>query len=356
MKKRLARLQESLPEGIDAALITSPVNRRYYTGFPSSAGVAVVTRRQAYLIIDSRYYEAAKASVQGFKVVLQDKPLSQVKKILRTNRAKRVGIESKAMTVSQLRACEKELPGIELLTDDRLSDRMAAQRAVKEPGELAMIRAAQEIADKAFLHILNFIQSGRIEREIALELEQFCRREGSDAPAFEIIVASGPNSSVPHAVSTGREIVTGDFVTLDYGCTVGGYCSDMTRTVAVGAVSPRQAELYETVRVAQEKSLEVIRAGASCKAVDKAARDVIEASEFAGMFGHGLGHCVGLEVHETPACNTLSEETLAAGMVTSVEPGIYVPGQFGARIEDIVAVTDQGCDNLCTSPKELIIL
>jgi Xaa-Pro aminopeptidase len=260
------------------------------------------------------------------------------------------------MTVSELRSWEKALDKVEFCTDDVISDRIAAQRAIKEPGELASIRTAQEIADKAFLHILNFIQTGRTEIEIAVELEEFCRRNGSEGPAFSSIIASGPNSSLPHAVPTNREVRTGDFVTMDFGCTVGGYCSDMTRTVAVGSVDSRQKELYETVLDAQLACIAKIKAGASCNDVHMTAQNIIDASEFKGMFSHGLGHCLGLEVHETPRCSRNSDETLEVGMVTSVEPGIYDAGSYGVRIEDIVIVTEAGCENLCTSPKELIIL
>ena len=218
------------------------------------------------------------------------------------------------------------------------------------------VSARQKIADQGFLHILNFIEAGKTELQVAIELEEYCRRQGSSCPSFSSIIASGKNSSMPHAVPTEKEIATGDFVTMDFGCTVDGYASDMTRTVAVGAVNPRQRELYETVLAAQLASVKAIKAGVACKAVDKAARDIIDASEFKGMFGHGLGHSLGLEVHEEPRCNTISKDKLLAGMVTSVEPGIYSPGQYGVRIEDIVVVTKTGCENLCTSPKELIIL
>jgi Xaa-Pro aminopeptidase len=332
------------------------VNRRYYTGFPSSAGTLIVTRKQSYFIVDSRYSEAAEAAIKGAKVLLQDKLAEQVKKILTRNKIQRVGDESRTMTVSELRTWEKALEKIEVSTDDALSDQIAVQRAIKEPEELANMRAAQVIADKAFLHILNYIQTGRTEIEVAIELEEYCRRHGSEGPSFETIIAAGSNSSLPHAVPTDREIRTGDFVTMDFGCTVGGYCSDMTRTVAVGSVTPRQAEMYATVLDAQLACLDQIKAGVGCKDVHMTAQDIIDASEFKGMFGHGLGHSLGLEIHESPRCSKLSGDTLQVGMVTSVEPGIYDAGHYGVRIEDVVVITETGCENLCTSPKELIIL
>lgn len=356
MKDRLAKLQKAIPEGVGGVLITSPVNRRYYTGFQSSAGTVLVTRRKSYFLVDARYFEAAQATVGGCAVVLQDKLPEQLLGLCKQHRVKAVGVESRAMTVEAYRTLQKDLAGVEIVADDRFSDRMAEQRAVKSGEELEQMRAAQKIADLAFTHILGHVEAGRTEREVAVELELFCRRNGSDGPSFSTIVASGPNSAKPHAEPGDRRIETGDFVTMDYGCTVNGYCSDMTRTVAVGAVSPHQRECYETVLAAQLAALEAVRGGAVCAAVDKVARDIIDASEFAGKFGHGLGHCIGLEVHELPRCNHISTAALEPGMVTSVEPGIYLPGRFGVRIEDCVVVTAGGCENLCTSPKELIIL
>lgn len=356
MKERLQKLQKAIPEEIDAVLITSPVNRMYFAGFPSSAGVVLVARRKSYLIVDSRYFEAAQLSAEGCTVLLQDKLHDQLNKLLKQHKVKTLGIESQSVTVSRMRELQEALKGVNICDDDRVSNLMGMLRAVKTEEELERIRAAQRIADKAFVYILERVEAGRTEREIAVELELFCRREGSDQPSFPTIVASGRRSAVPHAVPSDQPIRMGDFVTMDFGCVVEGYCSDMTRTVAVGSVSPQQKECYETVLAAQLAALEAIRGGVACSAVDKVARDIIDASEFKGCFGHGLGHCVGLEVHELPRCNQTSTELLMPGMVTSVEPGVYVPGQFGVRIEDCVVVTKQGCENLCSSPKELIIL
>lgn len=358
MKDRLAAFQKQMPEGVDAVLITSPINRRYYLGFPSSAGTVVVTKKKSYLIIDSRYFEAAQEKVQAKNctVVLQDKLLPQIQKILKQHRVKALGIESQSVTVSALRKYQEAFVGIELVTDDQVSDAMAKQRAVKSQEEIDCIREAQRIADKGFTHILNFIESGKTEIQVAVELDEFCRRNGSQGPSFATIIASGRNSSMPHAVPSEKLIQSGDFITMDYGATIDGYGSDMTRTVAVGSVNSKQREVYETVLAAQLNALEAVKAGAACKAVDKIARDIIDVSEFKGTFGHGLGHCIGLEIHEEPRLSQLSADTLLEGMITSVEPGIYLPGEFGVRIEDIAVVTKDGCDNLCDSPKELIIL
>lgn len=356
MADRLKVLQKAIPKELGAVLITSEVNRSYYTGFPSSAGALVVARTKAYFIVDSRYFEAASAAVTGCEVILQEKLSEQIRGLLGRHRVKRLGIESRSVTVSALQAYREAFEGIEIDTGDALSELMIMQRAIKSPEELAPMREAQRIADAAFLHILNIVESGRTEREIAVELELYCRKNGADGMSFSTIVASGPNSSRPHAVPGERRVASGDFVTMDFGCLCGGYCSDMTRTVGVGAVSPRQKECYETVLAAHLAAMDGIKEGAQCKGIDKIARDIIDTSEFAGHFGHGLGHGLGMEVHERPLCNTVSTDVLKAGMVTSVEPGIYLPGEFGVRIEDCVVVTKTGCESLAASPKELIVL
>lgn len=356
MKNRLAELQKNIPADMGAALITSPVNRSYYLRFSSSAGTVVVTKQKSYLIIDSRYFERAREMVKNCTVILQDKLDAQISEILKQHKVKALGLESSTVTVSELLRYQKAFEGVEILTDNRISDAISKQRSIKSAEEVDCMRAAQNIADAAFLHILNFIEVGKTEIEVAVELEIFCRRNGAEGQSFPTIVASGRNSSHPHAVPTDKPIQTGDFVTMDYGCKVGGYCSDMTRTVAMGAVHPRQREAYEMVLAAQLESLKVIKAGVPCVEVDAVARKIIDASEFKGSFGHSLGHSLGLDVHEDPRCSHLSKDILEAGMLTSVEPGIYLPGEFGLRIEDVVLVTQGGYENLCASPKELIIL
>lgn len=356
MADRLRILQRTLPENLGAALITSEVNRRYYTGFRSSAGTLVVTRKKAYYIVDSRYYEAACAAIGDCEIILQDKLNEQIHKLLKQHRVKRLGIESRSVTVSALQGYAEAFAGIEIDTGDALSEQIILQRAVKSEEELIPMREAQRIADAAFLYILNVVESGRTEQEIAVELELYCRKNGADGMSFSTIVASGPNSSRPHAQPGQRRITSGDFVTMDFGCLVDGYCSDMTRTVAVGAVSPRQRECYETVLAAHLAAMAAIHDGAAGKDIDKTARDIIDVSEFKGYFGHGLGHGLGMEVHERPLCSAASRDILCAGMVNSVEPGIYIPGEFGVRIEDCVIVTKTGCESLAASPKELIVL
>lgn len=351
---RLELLMEKVDA--DAALITSDVNRLYYTGFASSAGTILAVKGESWLIIDSRYFEAASRGVTACSVILQDQLHEQLAGLLHAAGVKTLAVESRGMTLASFDAWRTKLTDVELVGDNSLSDAIGAQRARKSADEIARIRQAQQISDRTFAHILDFIRPGLTEREIALEMEFYSRRIGSDGAAFSFIVCAGKNSSLPHGVPGDQVIGPGDFIVMDFGSVVGGYCSDMTRTVAVGAVSDRQRIVYNTVLGAQQKALKSIRAGRVCSDIDKIARDVIDASPFAGSFGHGLGHALGLEVHEGPSFNQVNETPLEPGMVMSVEPGIYLPGEFGVRIEDIVAVTRGGCDNLTASSKELFIL
>lgn len=356
MNKKLARLMETLPDGLDAALIEDPVNRRYYTCFSSSAGSLLVFRDEAFFFIDSRYFEAAQAAIMGCTVILQEKLHEQIAQCLSQKGAKSMGVLSDKVTVSQLARMAEKFPDIELVADNALSALVNSQRRIKDDQEIASIRRAQKIAEKSFLRILDYIKPGRTEREIALELEFFSRRAGSEEAAFSFIVVSGPNSSRPHGVPTNRAVQKGDFITIDFGATSDGYRSDMTRTVAVGEVSQKQYFVYNTVLRAQNAALKAIRSGVPCAEVDQAARDLIAREGFGEYFGHSLGHSLGLEIHESPNFAPNSEDTVQSGTIMSVEPGIYLPGEFGVRIEDIVVVTDTGYNNLTGIQKELFIL
>lgn len=354
--ENLSVLVKNFPAGMDAALITSSVNRRYYTGFPSSAGTIVVTPEQSYLIIDSRYYEAASKKVTSCQVILQDKLYPQVEELLAKHNAKKVGIETATLTVSEYLSMKNALENRELIFDNQLSDTIINQRMIKTSWELEQIQKAQDVTDLTFTHILGYIQPGMSEIEVSLEMEFFSRKNGSEGNAFSYIIAAGKNSSMPHAVPSENKIQKGDFLTMDFGCMVNGYRSDMTRTIAVGEPSSKQKEVYELVLKAQLDSMATIKAGIPCKSVDQVARDIIDSSSYKGLFGHGLGHGVGLDIHEDPrfsqACDTITQEN----MVMSVEPGIYISNEFGVRIEDIVAIQADGYHNFAHSKKELIVL
>ncbi|MCL2579823.1 MAG: aminopeptidase P family protein [Oscillospiraceae bacterium] len=353
---RLDSLVRRLPEQADAALITGEFARRYLTGLASSAGTLMVTRTGCGMIIDARYFELAEKTLKGCEIILQDQLYEQIGQFLKSKNAKSMALDSAGCTLKARNIYREKLGGVTLLEDDKLSDILAGMRQCKDEGELASIRAAQGIAERTFDHLCGFVKPGITEREAALEIEIFGRSHGADSVSFSPIVAVGDSSSMPHAVPGDKKIRTGDMVLFDFGFKVGGYCSDMTRTVAVGKAGEKARDVYGTVLRAQEAALAMIKPGAHCKEVDAAARLLIDASPYAGLFGHGLGHSLGLEIHESPAFNKISEATLKPGMVMTVEPGIYLPGEFGVRIEDMVAVTEDGYINLTSSPKVLIEL
>ena len=352
MTTRARRLQSLMAQHeVDAFVSSSATNRRYLTGFTGSAGTVVIGREAAFLLVDFRYVEQAKAQAPGLEIVHYDDLYKRLGEVLSKLKAQRVAFEAQHVTVAAKNKMEEKLPDVSWVPVESWVENL---RAVKEPDELAAIEAAVALADRAFEYIIPRLK-GRTEKEVAFDLEFFMRKEGASKLAFDIIVASGENGALPHARPTDRVISTGDLVTLDFGCVVDGYCSDMTRTVAVGKSDGRQREIYQLVLEAQQTGVKAVQPGKAGKEVDAAAREVIAGAGYGEQFGHGLGHGVGLEVHERPpVLSKLGEELLQEGMVTSVEPGIYIPGWGGVRIEDLVVVTSQGCRVLTQSPKELI--
>lgn len=321
----------------------------------SSAGTVVITKGDAFAFYDFRYIEKARQTVKNCKVILADKLYSQIKETLKREGVTEILIETDTVTLDGFARLKKAFEGFTISKSDSLSQKILALRSIKSHCEIENIKAAQAITDKAFSHILNFIKEGISEKEIMLELEHFMRKEGSEGVAFDTIVVSGKNSSLPHGVPSDKEVEKGDFVTMDFGAVVNGYRSDMTRTVAVGFVSDEQREVYERVLIAQTEALKAIKAGAICRDIDKIARDIIN-EKYDGAFGHGLGHGVGLEIHENPAFNMRDETVLKLGTVMTVEPGIYLENHFGVRIEDMGIITENGFENITKSPKGLIIL
>ena len=352
MEKRIKALQKTLNEN-KAALITSEINRIYFTGFCSSAGALLVTRENALFLTDFRYIEKAKRDIKHIEVKLQQRLFSQIKEFLQQEKAGEVLIETDLVTVDTLKSYKEHFS---VSDSDCLTKQILKMRSIKEKTEVDSIKKAQDITDKAFDYILDYIKVGVTEKEIALKMEFFMRKEGSEGVSFDFIVVSGKNSSLPHGEPTDKKIEYGDFVTMDFGAVVNGYRSDMTRTVAVGGVTDEQKRVYETVLKAQELALKEIKPDVKCLDIDKIARDFIENEGYGGCFGHGLGHSVGLEIHENPAFNTRNDTKLEKGMVMTVEPGIYLENKFGVRIEDMVAVTEESYENLTKSPKNLIIL
>lgn len=353
--ERIEKVKEIL-EKDEAALVKSYTNRVYLSGFKSSDGAVIITKTGAFLFADSRYYEMACNRVKSLKVIKTVNFFAQVKEILESEKVKRVLIETDKVSVNAYSKMVSTLEGFKISNENALSEHIAKMRAVKSGEEIVFIKEAQGITDAAFSHILNKIDVGVTEREIALELEFFMRRQGSEGVAFDTIAVSGKNSSLPHGVPSERSLENGDFLTLDFGAVKNGYCSDMTRTVGIGSVSEKQRLIYDTVLKAQIAALTAIAPNKMCKDIDKTARDIIAYAGFGECFGHGLGHSVGLEIHESPCFNTRDESSLKAGTVITVEPGIYLEGEFGVRIEDMVLVTESGYENLTKSTKELIII
>lgn len=363
MTSRLVSLIEKLPcydseKKVDAALIVSPLNRLYFTGFKTSEGLLLVTRDESYFIVDFRYYEAALAQISGIKVVLATNFKCEILDIIGQHNIKNILLETSGITLAEVIKFEKWLKDeeVELLKTKTLDDAIFSLREIKTADELKNIKIAQEISEKALNKLLPTIKPGMTEKEIAFNLEFCMKKEGADAIAFDLIVASGKNSAVPHAVPTDKPIQAGDFLTIDMGAVYGGYHSDMTRTVAVGKISEKQMSVYNTALAAQYKALTAIKTGVSCKKIDDIARNYIYENGYEGCFGHALGHGVGLEIHEKPFLPANSEVILKPGMVVTVEPGIYLKNDFGVRIEDMVVVTENGCENLTSVEKNLIIL
>lgn len=354
--EKLQKLMCALPDGIDAALIDSASNRMYFTGLESSAGILFATREAAYFMIDSRYIEAARKAVKGCEVLLDKDGGGQLAALAEKHGVRRVGVDSGNCTLRDYLSYCGKLPGCEIVRDNRVSDIINGMRMVKDETELGLIRRAQELTDRSFDHICGFIRPGMTEREIALELEFYSRQIGSECASFEFIVVSGSNSSLPHGVPGTRKVENGDFITMDFGCVVGGYHSDMTRTVAVGEPSAEMRKVYATVLEANLLSMASVKAGVPCAEVDKVARDIITHAGYGDNFGHGLGHSVGIEIHEEPRFSERSKEICKPGMIMTIEPGIYLEGRFGCRIEDMIYITEDGCVNLTYSSKELIVL
>ncbi len=354
-KERILKIQQKL--GADEAFIVyyGP-NRFYLTGFKSSAGVVLITPESASFIIDFRYFEKAKKVVKSCDVILSDKIWQQISDILKAQKIKNIYTETTTISLGNFYALKNNLSGFNISDKGEIEEYLKSLRAVKSEDELAVMRKAQALTDEAFDYILDYIRVGKTEKAIALELEFYMRKHGSEGVAFNSIIVSGENSSLPHGRPTDRVVRQGDFITMDFGAVIGGYCADMTRTVAVGEVSEKQRLVYDTVLNAQLEAMKQIKAGAVCKDIDAVARNLIDNAGFKGCFGHSLGHSLGIEVHETPGFNLRDNTVLQSGMVLSVEPGIYLENEFGVRIEDVICVTNGGFENLAKSPKELIIL
>ncbi|MBQ9757236.1 MAG: aminopeptidase P family protein [Clostridia bacterium] len=336
-----------------SVLLTSPHNMRYFSNFSGGEGVVLFAGDKKFLFTDSRYTEQAKGEAVGFLVVETNDYLKSACEVLESDNGCRALIEENEISAKDYTRICSMVKNCEFTFG---AEKINAQRMVKTETELEKIKKAEEIGCKAFEHILDFIKPGICEKEIATELEYFMKKNGADAIAFETIAISGKRTSLPHGVPGDKKIEKGDFVTMDFGCTVDGYCSDMTRTVVVGKASDEQKKIYNAVRNAQQAALDVICEGIRGCDADKVARDYIERAGYGQYFRHSLGHGVGLLVHELPNLSPKSEIVLSENMVTSCEPGIYIPDFGGVRIEDLVVVRKDGCENLTPATKEIIEL
>ncbi len=346
MKGKFEKIKSVIPSGCDGILLTSEVNEYYATAFAYTDGYAFVTPDKTYLITDSRYIEAAQASEGTVKVELKSGVL---KELFSSLNVKAVGFEDLCVTVAELARFKEQFPEVEFVPIGGAVDKL---REFKDEDELDCIVKAQSIADKAFEHILGFISTDKTEKEVAIELEVFMRTHGAESAAFETIAVSGTASSMPHGVPRDVKVQKG-FLTMDYGATYNGYRSDMTRTVVVGKADEDMKKLYNTVKLAQQAALDRAVPGADLGELDKTARDIID-KDYAGAFGHSLGHGVGLYIHEAPSVSSRSTAKLSKGHVITIEPGIYLFGKYGCRIEDMVLHYEDGCRDISASPKELI--
>ena len=338
-----------------AALIITPENRRYLTGFPSSLGYLLLTNSGNLLFVDSRYFEAAQKKAVNTEVVRFDSFISELQLELDKRGISKLLIETEN-AFSTYAALKSKL-SVKVVPSQPLSDRLSSLRSVKTREEVESIVCAQRIAEKAFEDILNFIKVGTTEKQIAAMLEFKMKSYGAEGLAFDTIAVSGANSSLPHGVPTDKAVAEGDFVTMDFGAKINGYCSDMTRTVAVGYATDEMKEVYDTVLKANLEVESKIKAGMTCKEADSFAREVIKAAGYGEFFGHGTGHGVGLLIHEKPSLSPKNEkEKLRAGQIVTDDPGIYLPQKFGVRIEDMLYVRKNGVKNLTKAPKSLIIL
>jgi Xaa-Pro aminopeptidase len=349
---RADRLVEQLREReLDLLLVTNLVNVRYLSGFTGTNGLCLVGPDERLFVTDFRYVERAQAEVPDFERVRGKQDLLGDAAERLTGR---VGFEDQHMSVRTHKRLADMLPdGVELVPAGGIVEDL---RAVKEESEVQAMREAARLTDEMYEYIASRGLVGRTEREVAVDTEREMRARGAEDPSFPSIIAAGPHGALPHATPGDREIGPDTLVIVDMGCIVDGYCSDCTRTFATGSLSDEQSSVYELVLAAQEESLAAVRAGAECKAVDAVARDKISAAGHGDQFGHGLGHGVGLEIHEGPRLAQSAEGTLAVGNAVTVEPGVYVPGAFGVRIEDLVVVTDDGSEVLSHFPKPLITL
>lgn len=354
IKSVLERLDN---EKLDGILLINNSNIRYVSGYTGADAFVVISARGCAFITDPRYTEQAERECFGFEIVNHRQPnlnvIGAIKQVCEAQGINKLGFEREHVSYDLYEKLTKEMSKVEIVATSGIVENI---RGIKDEEEIGSIKKAAEIADAAFVEILKFIKVGVSEKEIERELQYFIKKQGAEDIAFASIIASGKNSSLPHANPSDKLVENGDFVTLDFGAIYNGYRSDMTRTVVVGKPSEKQLEIYEVVKGAQEAACNFVKARVLGKAADSCARDHITKAGYGDNFGHGLGHGVGLDIHEMPSLSTGSTSILEAGNIVTIEPGVYLPNWGGVRIEDTVLVTEDGIEILTKSSKELIIL
>lgn len=351
----LKQIAARLPEyGLDAMLLNSEPGEYYAVGFHGEGNV-VVTAQGCFYFTDSRYIEAANHLITGAEIAMTGRSRNyraMVQEVVDRCRIRKLGFEEGYLSVADYNLWKEGLTA-ELVPAQKLVD---ALRAAKDDGEIALMTKAQEITDRAFSEILKFIQPGMTEQEIAAKLQYDMLRFGAEKMSFDPIVVSGPNGSLPHGIPSAKQVQQGEFITMDFGCKYGGYCSDMTRTVALGEPTEEMKKVYQTVLEAQLAGIAAAKAGVVGADVHEAGRKVIADAGYGDYFGHGFGHSLGIEIHEDPRFSPKWDKPIGAGAALSAEPGIYLPGRFGVRIEDVLILTEDGCEVITLAPKNLIIL
>lgn len=351
---RISRIRSMLTGlEIEAVLFFDMRNIRYLVGFSGSDGALLVWENGVVLMVDGRYVTQAKGEARGAEIFEYSDKMDGIARVVTDAGLRSVGFESVAINFDHYLNLKGKLDGLVLKP---ISEEINSMRAVKDQDEIELIKKAVEISSQALASTLELVRPGIRERDVALELEYRMKGKGAEKVSFETIVASGKNAALPHATPGSRSIEDGDFVFIDYGAVYGGYHSDETCTFAVGSVTDRQKEIYGIVKEAHDRALDSVRAGVACREVDRIARNHIEIAGLGEYFSHGTGHGVGLDVHEAPRIFAKSESYLEAGMVITVEPGIYIPDLWGVRIEDMVLVEEDGCEVLTKMPKDLRIL
>lgn len=350
---RIQKLRESMANSADGALITAAENVRYYSGFTGDSSQLLITKDSQFLFTDFRYAEHAEKETE-FKVVVTkgDSRNRAIFEYAKKEKIKCIGIDLSGVSFYAYKSYLAYISESDIVD---LSLSISLQRCIKDADEISAIRKGAQHNDKLFSHICGLIKPGVSENEIKAQIIYFMNRQGADS-SFSPVTASGQNSSLPHATPSGKKIKEGDFVTLDYGCKFDGYCSDFTRTVAVCHIDKDMQKVYDIVKYAGDKALAALKPGVAAKSIDAIARDYIASMGYADAFGHGLGHGVGLGIHEAPSLNDSGDTLLEPGMVVTIEPGIYLKGRYGVRIEDLCVITDGGCENLTSAPRDLIII